>query len=672
MKTKKKSSVRAKLILVMTLIVVIPVVVLTLLSLINTINSGTDAANEVNTAQAAIVEEELNVIFNKNIEALRTFAASPGVRNYLQGDLSNENVRSPLYKQMMDIDRYMNDGNLTALTTADGQQVIRTLGKPISVQDEDYFKIPMTGVDYYISDMLISRSTDTAVITVSVPVWNADKTEVVGIAQRNLDCGVLHEMVAAEVTQDRQEIVVVDRTGTVVAHSVRTVDVTNPEKQDQNPFYTDSRGDAIAGSYVAPFMGDTWMISWCKMEQNGYIVASCRVKEVALATVYQTVIAQSALGVLFIILAIVLGTMFSRTITQPLKSVNASLSALSDGYFCPISDAKTRKDEFGEIINSTNNVIEKLESIVHGIKEGAVSVNHAANELDEMSIQISENADGVSNAIQEIAIGATQQADEINGANTSISNIGDAVITVQNATSELAAIAEKMQQSSNESAHNLTELRKSSESMNGVINVISGKISATSDVVGRINGMVESITTIASQTNLLALNASIEAARAGEAGRGFAVVAEEIGKLASDSSKSAAKIRSEMDVLLEQSQEAVEMAGTVQETNNKQQAVIDATYESVNTMIKDIDHTVAGVSAISENAAACVSAKDIVVDAMSSLSLISEQNAAGSEETGAAMEELAATVSTLTGNADSLKHVSEELTNEMSFFKLDN
>ena len=661
-------SVSFKLIFVMAVIVIIPAAVLTLLSLVNTINQGTDNANEVNTAQAAIVEEKLNVIFEENLETLRTFASSPLVKDYLQ--TGSMTTGSRIYSQMLDIDRFMNDGNATALAGADGEQLLRTVGRPVNVADREYYQQAMAGADYYISDLMVSKSTCTAIVTISVPVYSEDGSAVIGVAQRNLDCGVLHDLVAGEVTQDRQEIVVVDRTGTVTAHSVRTIDIDEPEMQDQNPFYTDSRGDKTSGDYVAPFMGDTWLISWTKMENCGWIVASCRVKEVALQTVYKTVYAQAALGIIFIIAAIIVGIIFAGTLTRPLKDVNDTLSDLSEGRFSKVENGFGRSDEFGEIINNTNNVIEKLESIVNGIVNGADSVNRAAAELDDMSEQISLNAEDVSNAIQEIANGAAQQADEIAGATQNTDRIGAAVISVQEAAADLNDIAERMQRSSGEAADNLTELKKSSETMNDAIDDISAKISATSDAVGRINGMVDAITSIASQTNLLALNASIEAARAGDAGRGFAVVAEEIGKLASDSSNSAGQIRSEMDELLKQSREAVAQAVEVQKTNESQQEVIEATYSSVNTMIDDINNTVSGVALISDNAVSCVEAKDVVVDAMSSLASISQENAASSEQTGAAMEELSATVATLSGNAEALKQVSGTLTEGISFFKL--
>ena len=673
-KTKRSNSVSFKLILVMVLIVIIPVTVLTLLSLVNTIRQGSDSANEVNEAQAALVKEELNVIFDKNIEALRSFASSPQVIEYLESpkpEILDGSSSAPLLRQMLDIDRNMNDGNCTALSDANGEQRFRTLGRLINVSGFDYFKEAMAGAPYYISNLIISESTGSATVTVSVPVWNADHSKTIGVVERNLECDVLHELVAGEITQNRQEIVVVDRTGTVVAHSLRTINTDEPEKQDQNPFYTDSRGEKTSGNYVAPFMGDTWIISWEKIENSGWIVASCRVREVALQNMYITAITQSLLGVVFIIIAIVLAVIFSKSITRPLTEVNNTLSALSEGRFFKIKEKDKRNDEFGEIIHSTNNVIEKLEGIVNSIAGGASAVSAAADELDDMSTQISLNAEDVSNAVQGIASGASQQADEINGATTNIERIGEAVNSVQESTAELTAIAGHMQDASAESAHNLAELKNSSTAMNGVIHSISDKISATSDAVGRINDMVASITSIATQTNLLALNASIEAARAGDAGRGFAVVAEEIGKLASESSSSAGRIRSEMDELLKQSQEAVSMADEVQNTNNRQQSVIEATYNSVNSMIEDINNTVNGVGKISANAESCVSARDVVVDAMTSLSSISEENAASSEETGASMQELAATVSALTNNADSLKQVSGELTKEISFFKLD-
>ncbi len=665
----KKTSIKGKLILIMAGLVIIPVITLSVISMVISLNQGRANADEVNVAQATLVSEQLETIFESNLESLKAFAASPETIEYLEGEISGEEVEADLLRQMLLIDESMADGNSTALSGADGEQRVRTVGKLVNVAEREYFKEPMAGAPHYISDMIVSKSTGTAISTFSVPVYNKDKSKVIGIVQRNFDVGVLHDLLAGNVTQDRQEIVIVDRTGTVVAHSAREVNTEEPETQEGNPFYTESRGDVTSGDYVSDFMGDTWIISWNKLASSEWVVASCRVQEVALASVYHTLILQGILGILFILVGIVVALVFSGSITKPLKEVGKSLSGLTEGSFTKIDGFGGRKDEFGLIIRDTNDVVDKLKEIVGEISNGAGNVNTASDELATMSERISSNTESVSRAVQEIATGATQQAEEIQNATQNIVRIEEAVGNVQDSTRELSGITERMQVASSDSANSLTELKKSSESMDKAIYDISEKISATSDAVGRINGMVEAISNIASQTNLLSLNASIEAARAGEAGRGFAVVAEEIGKLALDSNEAANQIRSEMDALLSESQAAVSMAENVQKNNVKQQEVIASTFSSVNKMIEDIEVTSDGVSKISMNADACVAAKDVVMEAMSSLSAISEENAASSQETGASMDELTATVSSLSDSARSLRDVSTTLSDETGFFK---
>ena len=117
-----------------------------------------------------------------------------------------------------------------------------------------------------------------------------------------------------------------------------------------------------------------------------------------------------------------------------------------------------------------------------------------------------------------------------------------------------------------------------------------------------------------------------------------ATVVEKSYMLAEDSRTMADEIRQEMDVLLQESQDAVIMATEVQKGNDAQVQVLGATVDSVNTMLEDISSTVNSAQSIKSDAHICVDANVVVSDAMDSLSAISEENAASSEETGAAME----------------------------------
>lgn len=121
--------------------------------------------------------------------------------------------------------------------------------------------------------------------------------------------------------------------------------------------------------------------------------------------------------------------------------------------------------------------------------------------------------------------------------------------------------------------------------------------------------------------------------------------------------------------LLNSDAKVVAAAEDVKNGNNEQQIAIGETLDAVNGMLQDIGSTVGGVKDILNGADTCASSKNAVVDTMSALSAISEENAASSEETGASMQELSATVTTLACSADNLKDIAEQLNEEMKFFK---
>ena len=370
-----------------------------------------------------------------------------------------------------------------------------------------------------------------------------------------------------------------------------------------------------------------------------------------------------------IALLVAFGIGIMRYITGSTKVISDSLSHLAKGEFVPIDRYTDYEDEIGGMIKDTNSVISTLQGIISNVKDTTVTLGTSSNDLADTAGQISHTADDVSNAIQEIAKGATEQADNIQQATESVGNIDVAVTGVTENTNMLAETAGEMNTSSQASANELDKLMRSSEEMNRNVEEITEAINATSAAVNTVNEKVDMITNIASQTNLLALNASIEAARAGDAGRGFAVVATEIGSLATDSNTTAEEIRSEMAKLLEQSEQATAKADAVKKVALEQQEVMQATVDSIHELISNIETTVSGVGSISSNADTCISAKDVVVDAMGSLSAISEQNAAASQQTSASMQELNATVNVLAASADKLNELAQRLTNDMSFFK---
>jgi methyl-accepting chemotaxis protein len=656
------------MVLLMIILVALPVISITLISTLTSRSSSISQIEELNDAQASVIEESIETIVAQNMHTLCAFANSPATISYLSGHIEAD-AEKHLLDYISRINDDFKDDNAIALSGTDGMQKLRSDNEaPVDISDREYFKAAISG-SQYVSDIQISKSSGKRIATLACPVRDFGGN-IIGIVQRNYNLSALHDLLASEITEDRHEIVIVDSTGSVVAHSGHEIDPDNPEDQSGNPFYTESRGDTARGSYETKWEGDTWMVSWIKEQTSGWVVASCRVQSVVLKSINQATIILVILGIIFLVVFGVVAFFIARSLTSPIAEINNSLSSLAVGSFDEIHRFENRKDEFGDIVRETNFVINKIRDIVNGIKASATSVNESSEHLADMTMQINETSNDVSNAVEEIAGGATHQASEIQVAVEHTSTISKNIQQVTDNAESVARTTDEMSTNSRNSRKQLERLQTSSVKMSDAINEITDRISATEAAVERINNKVEAINSIASQTNLLALNASIEAARAGESGRGFAVVADEIGNLADESAKSANEIRAEMDALLQQSQSAVEVAKKVNEIAEvEQKSIIDDTVNSIGSLINEIEKTIEGINSITTSAHNCETSKDEVSNSMSSLSAISEENAAASEETAASMEELGAIVSSLADDAQSLKEISHSLIEAMAFFK---
>ncbi|MBQ6588142.1 MAG: methyl-accepting chemotaxis protein [Butyrivibrio sp.] len=353
------------------------------------------------------------------------------------------------------------------------------------------------------------------------------------------------------------------------------------------------------------------------------------------------------------------------------KSVNSFQSAIEEIAAGKISSRAddSGHDEFASFATSLNGFLDTLEGTVDKVKDMSNILSDTGVNLEESATKTKQVAGEISQTIEEISKGAGEQAKDIETSSQKVVDIRSNIQQILDSVSNLSGKSEDMSKDGKEANANMDNLTRSSDSTTEAFTRIVEQVRKTDDSVSKIQEAVTLIASVADQINLLSLNASIEAARAGEAGKGFAVVASEISTLADQTNESTKIIEDIIHNLTEESNRTVETINEVTELIEEQKNNIDSTSSIFVNVSSGIDFTKEAVVDVLDQAKSCDSSGETVVDLMTNLSAISQENAASAETTSTSMNELNKETQRLADTSAELKSFADELKEDLEFFK---
>lgn len=304
---------------------------------------------------------------------------------------------------------------------------------------------------------------------------------------------------------------------------------------------------------------------------------------------------------------------------------------------------------------------DKSTQMLNDTLELAGQISQGIGQVTEKMEQLDQSVTHIRGSMKEVTQGSMETAESVQ---QQMARTGE----IQKHIAQVKENAETIDRGVDNAAEMIREGRKDIDAMEDQVqksmaanDTVLSRMEDLSAQTEKMNTIIEMITGITNQTSLLSLNASIEAARAGDAGKGFAVVAGEISSLANQT-KSATVNITELIQNINAELKEVSTAIDLVTDGNRSHAVtarkVLGSFERIAGMTKEISIQ---TTAMKETVESLDISNAGIVESIQTISAITEEVSAHSNETYEACERNSEMVSEVTAIVENLNEETKKI-----------
>ena len=323
---------------------------------------------------------------------------------------------------------------------------------------------------------------------------------------------------------------------------------------------------------------------------------------------------------------------------------------------------------FQRLIQDTYRNTREIYSAKDQVENLFAELKQSIGTLSHFNEQLQENVKTTGSITSEIAVGFAEVNKGIEHQAVSVGEISGILSRADEEIKIVVDSSELMKQLSGETVEAAVHGNRQMEELFTQVNEVGDIILHIVSAMNQLNtqskeiGMIlTTIQDIAKQTNLLALNAAIEAARAGEHGKGFAVVSGEVKKLAEHSNRSVEEIAEVLKSVVDQTTfltEQVEKGQEAIDSSRNAAAISIEVFQKLNHIASQVANQAEQVEV---KTTVIKKSSGEIVGEVESISSVSQQSSAASEEILASMEEQRAMVNEIISSFQELESLIRNL-----------